>query len=98
MSEQAFKQLGRELVRQWADAQGESIEQTTESAIEKLQDDDLVAFALVAMRDGADGVQTVGQRAIDPQVVADSDHDPEDVVETVHEGLVRTFDEEVRDA
>jgi len=92
----AFEQLGREIAEQYADATGELIEQATESATEKLHDDDLVAFALVAMRDGPDGVETASQRHIDPVTVAESSHDAETVIETVHEGLVRAFDEEVR--
>jgi len=94
---EAVELLGREIAEQYVDARDESIEQAVESAVEKLTDDDLVAFALVAMREGPDGVQTASQRHIDPVTVAESDHDVETVIETVHEGLVRTFDEEVRD-
>lgn len=94
---EAFERLGREIAEQYLDARGESIEQAVESANEKLHDDDLIAFALVAMRDGPDGVETVSQRHIDPVTVAESSHDAETIIETVHEGLVRTFDEEVRE-
>jgi len=94
---EAFEQLGREIAEQYAEARGESTEQAVKSAAEKLHDDDLVAFALVAMRDGPDGVQTVSQRHIDPVTVGESDHDAETVIEGVHEGLVRTFNEEVRE-
>jgi len=94
---EAFEMLGREIAKQYAEARGETTEQAVESAIAKLTDDDLIAFALVAMRDGPDGVQTVSQRHIDPLTVAESAHDAETVVETVHEGLVREFDAEVRD-
>jgi len=93
----AYKQLGREIAEQYARAQGESTEQAVANAAEKLADDDLVAFALVALRNGDDGVEAVSQRHIDPLMVADSDHDAETVIETVHEGLVRAFDEEVRE-
>jgi hypothetical protein len=98
MSEaETFEMLGREIAKQYAEARGETTEQAVESALEKLTDDDLIAFAVVAMRDGPDGVQTVSQRHIDPVTVGKSDHDAETVVETVHEGLVREFDAEVRD-
>jgi len=98
MSEaETFEMLGREIAKQYAEARGETTEQAVESAVEKLTDDDLIAFAVVAMRDGPDGVQTVSQRHINPLTVAESDHDAETVVETVHEGLVREFDAEVRD-
>jgi len=98
MSEaETFEMLGREIAKQYAEARGETTEQAVESALEKLTDDDLIAFAVVAMRDGPDGVQTVSQRHINPLTVAESDHDAETVVETVHEGLVREFDAEVRD-
>lgn len=94
---EAFELLGREIAEQYAEARGETTEQAVESATKKLSDGDLIAFALVAMRDGPDGVETVGQRHIDPVTVAESDHDAEAVIETVHEGLCRTFDEEVRE-
>ena len=98
MSEaETFEMLGREIAKQYAEARGETTEQAVESAVEKLTDDDLIAFAVVAMRDGPDGVQTVSQRHIDPLTVAESAHDAETVIETVHEGLVREFDAEVRD-
>jgi hypothetical protein len=92
-----FEDLGREIAEQHADAQGESIEQTAASATKKLQDDDLIGFALVAMRQGPDGVQTVGQRAVDPVAVAESDHDADMAIGAIHDGLVETFDEEVRE-
>ena len=94
---EAFERLGREVAEQYAAARGESIEQAVESAAEKLHDDDLVAFALVAMRDGPDGVETVGQRHIDPVTVAESDHEAETVIKAVHEGLIRTFNAGMRD-
>jgi hypothetical protein len=98
MSEaEAFEQLGREIAEQYVEARGESTEQAVDSAAEKLTDEDLISFALVAMRDGPDGVETVSQRHIDPVAVAESDHDAETVIETVHEGLVREFDQEVRE-
>jgi len=98
MSEaEAFERLGREIAEQYAESRGVSTEQAVESATGKLHDDDLVAFALVAMRDGPDGVETASQRHIDPATVAESSHDAETVIETVHEGLVRAFDEEVRE-
>jgi hypothetical protein len=98
MSEsEAFERLGREIAEQYVEARGETTEQAVESAIAKLTDDDLIAFALVAMRDGPDGVQTVSQRHIDPVTVAETSHDAETVIETVHGDLVRTFDEEVRE-
>ena len=92
-----FEELGREIAEQYADAQGESIEQTAASAIEKLQDDDLIGFALVAMRQGPDGVETVGQRAVDPVTVAESDHEAEMAIGAIHDGIVQTFDKEVRE-
>lgn len=98
MSEsEVFARLGREIAEQHARAQGETTEQAVESAAEKLTDDDLVAFALVALRHTDAGVQSVSQRHVDPVTVAESDHDPETVIETLHGGLVETFDAEVRD-
>jgi predicted Fe-Mo cluster-binding NifX family protein len=94
---EAFEMLGREIAKQYAEARGETTEQAVESAVEKLTDDDLIAFAVVAMRDGPDGVQTVSQRHIDPMTVAESSHDAETVIESVHGGLVREFDQGVRD-
>jgi hypothetical protein len=94
---EAFERLGREIAEQYVEARGETTEQAVESAVEKLTDDELVAFAVVAMRDGPDGVETASQRHIDPVTVAESSHDAETVIETVHEGLVQTFDEEVRE-
>jgi len=73
------------------------VSRPTASAKQKLDDDDLVAFGLVAIRNGPDGVESVGQRAVDPQVVATSDHDAETVIESLHDSLCQTWDEEVAD-
>lgn len=69
-----------------------------DSAKEKLDDDDLVAFGLVALRDPEKGaVQSVSQRVIDPEVVRESDREPEKVVDIIHGQLCDVWDEEVRE-
>jgi len=90
----AFEALGRELARQLA---GPSLEEHVDSATDTLADDDLVAFALVAIRNGEDGPQASSQRCIDPEVVLDSDRDGEAVVDALHTRLVDVFEAEVAD-
>jgi len=92
-TDEAFAELGREIARQVA---GPSLDEHVESAAETLTDDDLVAFALVAIRQDEDGIQGASQRCIDPERVIDAD-DGEAVVDALHEALCQVFDEEVRD-
>lgn len=89
----AFATLGREIARQVA---GESLAEHVESAEATLADDDLVAFALVAVRETDDGLQGASQRVVDPERVIDAD-DGEAVIEGLHDALCKLFDEEVRD-
>jgi len=93
MSDEAFAELGRVIARQLTTPLDEHVD----SAEAKLNDDDLVAFGLVAIRDGDDGLQSASQRVVDPEVVRESDHDPGDVIGALHERLCDTWDEEVAD-
>lgn len=91
---QAFEEIGRAIAR----GMTESMDTHVASAETKLNDDDLIAFGLVAIRRTDEhGLQEVGQRAIDPEVVMDSDHEPEKVVDALHTALCQTWDEEVAD-
>jgi len=90
---EVFEAMGREIARQL----GTSMDEHVDSAEAKLEDDDLVGFGLVAMRDGDDGIETVSQRAIDPEIVHESNHDAEQVIDALHSALCRTWDEEVED-
>jgi len=90
---EAFEVLGRAIAQQLETP----LEQHVESAEAKLEDDDLVGFGLVAMRNGDNGIETVSQRAIDPEIVHEPDHDAEEVIDAVHERLCRTWREEVED-
>lgn len=92
--DKAFEELGRELARQVA---GPSLEEHVDSAEEKLDDDDLVAFALVAIRNGEDGVQAASQRCVDPEVVIESDREGEEIIDALHMKLVDVFESEVAD-
>jgi len=94
MAEDIGKQIGQALDK----ALGERIEDRTEGAKEMLDDDDVFAFALVALRDPEDSaVQSGSARAIDPAVVRESDRDAEEVIDIIHSQLCDVFDEEVRD-
>lgn len=90
---EVFAELGRAIAEQL----GTDRESHVESAIEKLEDDDLVAFGLVAIRDGPEGLQTAGQRCIDPVVVQEDERDPEDVIGALHGTLCNVWDDEVVD-
>jgi hypothetical protein len=84
---------------QIAQALTKSMAEHTDSAKEKLDDDDIVGFGLVALRDpDGSAVQSVSQRAIDPEVVRESDRDPEEVVDIIHSQLCDVWDEEVAEA
>lgn len=89
----AFEQLGREVAEQITTP----IEDHVDAAEDLLKDEDLCAFALVAIRQGDDGTQTATQRVIDPEIVQNDDRDPETVVDAYHDAICHVFDEEVRD-
>lgn len=89
----AFEQLGREVAKQMT----KSMDEHVDHAEDLLADDDLSAFALVAIRDGDDGTQSVSQRVVDPEIVLDDDRDREAVIDAYHEAICRVFDLEVRD-
>ena len=93
MHDALFAELGREIARQL----GTPMDEHVESATETLEDDDIVAFALVAIRDGEDGVQSGSHRVIDPDVVAESDREPAEVIDLLHGAMCQVFDEEVRE-
>lgn len=90
-TEDAFEELGRAIAEQLET----SLEEHVESAEAKLNDDDLVAFGLVAIRDAAVGLETASQRVVDPEVVRESGQDPEQLIDTLHDVLCQTWDEEV---
>ena len=92
-TDEVFAELGREIVAQL----GPSMDEEVGTAVEKLEDDNIVAFSVVALRETDNGVQSGWQRAIDPERVRESDRDPEEVVEAIHDAMCRVFDEEVRE-
>ena len=87
-TKEAFEEIGKEIARQ----RNESMDDHVESAAEKLADENLVAFGLVAIREGDDGFEGVSQRAIDPEIVIESDGDGEELVDDLHEELVYLFE------
>lgn len=89
----AFEELGREVAEQLT----KSMDEHVDHAEELLADDDLAAFALVAIREDDDGPQSVSQRVVDPEAVLDDDRDPEAVIDAYHEAICHVFDLEVRD-
>lgn len=91
--EEAFEMIGRAIADQLTQTMGEHVE----SAEEKLADENLVAFALVAVREGDDGLEGTSQRAIDPEVVHESEREPDAVVEDLHNALCQIFDERIVD-
>jgi len=94
MSEaEAFEELGRAIGAQLTTPLDEHVD----SAAETLDDDDLVAFGLVAIRDGEGGLQGASQRVVDPETVRDSDRDPEAVIGDLHDALCQVWDNEVAD-
>jgi len=93
MNDEVFAELGREIARQL----GPGMDDHVESAVENLESDGVIAFGLVALRETDDGIQSLGQRAIDPERVRESDRDAEEVVDEIHDTICHVFDEEVRD-
>jgi hypothetical protein len=94
MKQETAEQIGEHI----AQALTTPMDEHVESATAKLDDDDLVAFGLVALRDPEDSaVESVSQRVIDPEVVRESDRDPEEVVDIIHSQLCDVWDEEVRE-
>lgn len=91
--DEAIEHLGSELHKAMG---GQSMEEHVESAIETLNDDDAVAFALVGIREGDDGYQKTSHRVVDPAKVRDVD-DPDEFIDSVHEAICLVFDNEVRD-
>jgi len=89
-----FEDIGREVARQLVD---KSLADHVESAEDTLNDDDLVAFALVAIREGDDGLQGADHRCIDPEVVIESDRDAEVLIDDLHECLVDLFERRIDD-
>ena len=89
----AFEQLGREV----ADQLTKSMDEHVDHAEELLADDDLTAFALVAIREDEHGTQSASQRVVDPEAVRDDDRDPEAAIDAYHEAICHVFDQEVRD-
>lgn len=89
----AFEELGREVAGQLT----KSMDEHVDHAEELLADDNLTAFALVAIREDDDGPQSVSQRVVDPEVVLDDDRDPEAVIDAYHEAICHVFDLKVRD-
>jgi len=92
MNDELFAELGREIARQL----GPSMDDHVEDATEALEDDDMIAFAVVGIAETGDGTQAYSQRAIDPERVLESDREPEEVVDALHEALCHVFDEGVR--
>ena len=75
---------------------GKSIAEHQAIAAEKIGDDDIVAFGLVAIRKGADGqYQSATHRAIDVEAVLEADADGEELIDDLHEAMCREFDEKV---
>jgi len=94
MSEaEAFEEMGRAIAAQLTTPLDEHVD----SAEQKLDDDDLVAFGLVAVRDGDGGLQGASQRVIDPERVRESNRDPEAVIGDLHDALCQVWDTEVAD-
>ncbi|WP_135666630.1 hypothetical protein [Halorhabdus rudnickae] len=91
--EEVFTEIGRQLAEQL----GESIDEEVSSAVEKLEDDDIVAFGLVAIRNGDEGIQSATQRVIDPEVVQESNKPPEEVIDVLHTKLCSVWETEVAD-
>lgn len=90
--------IGKAIGQALDQALGESMDDHVESAKDLLDDDDIVAFGLVALRDPEDSaVQSASQRVIDPEVVRDSNRDAEEVIDIIHTQLCDVFDEEVRE-
>jgi len=87
----AFEELGREISRQLNTPMDEHVDH----AEQLLNDPDLSAFALVAIRDGGGGTESAAQRVVDPEVVADDDRDAEAVIDAYHEAICHVFDQEV---
>ena len=92
MNDDVFAELGREIARQL----GPSMDDHVESATEALEDEDMIAFAVVGIAEREDGMQAYSQRAIDPERVRESDRDPNEVIDAIHEAVCTVFDEEVR--
>lgn len=89
-SDEVFAELGQKI----ADQLGCSMDEKVESAIEKLDDDDIIAFGLVALRKN-DGLESTAQRAIDPEVVNELDHSAEDTISALHKSLCDTWNSEL---
>jgi hypothetical protein len=89
--DEVFAHIGREIAKQL----GTSMDEEVATAVEKLQDDDVIAFGLVAIREGDDGAERAAHRAIDPAIVRESDRQPEDVIDPLHSALCEIWDSEV---
>lgn len=79
------------------DRNNQDIDAHVESAIEKLEDDDLVAFQLVAIRrDGDDGHQDVSQRAVDMEAVMElPEGSRRPYVSMLHRSMCRVYESDV---
>jgi hypothetical protein len=74
---------------------GDPMDAHVEGAIETLTDDDLIAFALVAVREDDDGNCEVSpQRAIDP-LIAKRPEPSEQIIDRLHTLMMQTFDQEI---
>ncbi|ERJ07481.1 hypothetical protein HLRTI_000524 [Halorhabdus tiamatea SARL4B] len=90
-TDEIFAEIGQTLVEQL----GPSMDEEVSSAVEKLEEDDVIAFGLVAIRDGDEGVQSATQRAISPELVQQSDRPAEDVINLLHTKMCAVWDNEV---
>lgn len=94
LSDEAIEKIGTELHRAMG---GKTMGEHIEGAEEILHDDDTIAYALVAIRHGEDGIEHGAQRVIDPDAINRTDMDGEDLVELLHKALCSAFDQEIRD-
>lgn len=98
MNPDTAEHIGKQIGQTLDQALDNSIDDHVDSAKEKLDDDDIVAFGLVALRDPEDSaVQSVSQRVIDPEVIRDSDRDADEVIDIIHSQLCDVWDEEVEE-
>lgn len=93
-----FREAGKELARTLHAARGGmTIEEHADIATDKLNDEEIVGFGLVAIRKTDEGYQAATHRAIDHEAVMEASEatNPDDYINWLHENMVEIFESEV---